>query len=269
MDRRTGSWVQNTNADPRQGYHLHKILHSEIGLAPEEDVYGRLYFFLLSMLKQLHKTIRRHSVRFMVFGSDTMNLPKQLAAHLDPIQRFDRIEASIITDEWSDLNDTFLVFSTLLKHTYENPHATFLTLFTTAIDAAEKELKEKGAKPASNAPYLSSFSESLKISKSRAKVDEAKLRTLQKMAIDKEAMLKEYMRMKDLQGKASRVGLKWKRNNTIVNRWPVGRVHSVVDSGILLRSGTLGRETYIEWARGEDEKGEQPGSNGSGKDRST
>ena len=59
------------------------------------------------------------------------------------------------------------------------------------------------------------------------------------------------MDMIDATGVIERTGMDKKAKDTMITKWPVGRVGGKLDFYPLLRSGSSGGERYVEWVRKE------------------
>lgn len=77
------------SADPQNGWEMKTVLTANYGPAPN-DVYGKLYHFLVDLFKQFHGQLRNRSLSFQLHRQDA----REIAAHL-PGMKFARIDVCL------------------------------------------------------------------------------------------------------------------------------------------------------------------------------
>lgn len=76
------------SADPLDGWNPNEILSIDIAPATN-DVYGKLFCYLTSLLTSFHRRLASHGAKFQLVNVNATDLPDQLGA-----LRFARIEVS-------------------------------------------------------------------------------------------------------------------------------------------------------------------------------
>ncbi|KAI8397342.1 hypothetical protein FOFC_20614 [Fusarium oxysporum] len=99
------TWPIHDNANPLNGWSANEVETTPSGLVTS-NIYGKLFYYVRSMLKAFMKRITNLVMTFQLFQLDASDL----AAHLGN-ETFDLIEPPSI-----------------------NPHATLITLFTNVVD---------------------------------------------------------------------------------------------------------------------------------------
>jgi hypothetical protein len=126
------------DADPLQGwmyedraYETEPVCHSNF-LTERNDVYGEIFFYVRKVLMQFCKRLQTGKVSFQALNVDAKTLD---VSSTNERIRFDRIETSNIADQnYIGYTAAIKTFVPLLKDKLENPHATLLLFFTTAVN---------------------------------------------------------------------------------------------------------------------------------------
>ncbi|KAF5541431.1 hypothetical protein FMEXI_7944 [Fusarium mexicanum] len=123
-----GSWPMEYSGEPLDGWSAKDVEMTQHGPATS-DIYGRLFTYLRSVLKDFMSQIANKKISFQLFHLDAPNL-------LDHLKKgsFDRIEVSNLSDKaYRGVNVTVAVMAPLLRSSAFNPHATLITRFMGAI----------------------------------------------------------------------------------------------------------------------------------------
>ncbi|KAF5577993.1 hypothetical protein FPCIR_11794 [Fusarium pseudocircinatum] len=122
------SWPMEYSCEPLDGWFAKDVEMTQHGPATS-DIYGKLFTYLRSVLKDFMSRIANKNISFQLFHLDALSL-------LDHLKKgsFDRIEASNISDKvYLGVNVTVAVMAPLLRSSTANPHATLITRFVDAI----------------------------------------------------------------------------------------------------------------------------------------
>ncbi|KAK2469559.1 hypothetical protein H9L39_18830, partial [Fusarium oxysporum f. sp. albedinis] len=123
------TWPIHDNANPLNGWSANEVETTPSGLVTS-NIYGKLFYYVRSMLKAFMKRITYLVMTFQLFQLDASDL----AAHLGN-ETFDLIEVSNISDSgYLGIHRTIGLMSSLLQPPSINPHATLITLFTNVVD---------------------------------------------------------------------------------------------------------------------------------------
>ncbi|RXW13619.1 hypothetical protein EST38_g12235 [Candolleomyces aberdarensis] len=100
-----GKWLQTDYADPLSGWNTEEVIQSgKAHGAQAEDIYGCLYFFVLTHLRTLAQRIRKLPISFKLFSVEACALSKEIKKDtftemgITSNTTFDRIEVSNILD---------------------------------------------------------------------------------------------------------------------------------------------------------------------------
>ncbi|KAF5658279.1 SET MYND domain-containing protein [Fusarium denticulatum] len=122
------SWPMEYSCEPLDGWSAKDVEMTQHGPATS-DIYGRLFTYLLSVLKDFMSHIANKNISFQLLHLNAPNL-------LDHLKKgsFDRIEVSNISDKaYLGVNVTVAVMVPLLRSSTVNPRATLITRFMGAI----------------------------------------------------------------------------------------------------------------------------------------
>ncbi|KAF2281297.1 uncharacterized protein EI97DRAFT_25631 [Westerdykella ornata] len=135
--QKPGVWPMKDDADPLRGWlHTDYLPYAPIAKA---DVYGSLFFFLGDLLLKFCKRVRNTRLSFQLYNVDVRELPSYLRQ--DGRKAFDRIEVDNICDRgYIGPSTTVSLFALLLQPKPQNPHATLILLFQTAVRETERAL---------------------------------------------------------------------------------------------------------------------------------
>ncbi|KAF4500706.1 hypothetical protein FAGAP_3069 [Fusarium agapanthi] len=123
-----GTWPMQDSADPVEGWSLGEVEKTPIGLATS-DVYGKLFYYIRSMIKRFLDRVCKSTVAFQLLQVDAVELDDELEGS------FDRIEVSNVSDSgYPGIRLTFALMAPLLREPSINPHATLITLFMNMVD---------------------------------------------------------------------------------------------------------------------------------------
>jgi hypothetical protein len=115
-------WVLNQESNPLNGWPRKKVLASNPYNVPENDLYGRLYFYIVDRMKAFVKLVQSKRIFFKVTSENAVDLMKQMSGKA----KFDRIDVSNISDSnYVGLNAILALSRPLMKEA--NPHATLIT----------------------------------------------------------------------------------------------------------------------------------------------
>ncbi|TGJ88361.1 hypothetical protein E0Z10_g481 [Xylaria hypoxylon] len=122
-------WPLKRDADPLRGWDLGTINENNDTNGADNDIYGKMFYYVRDLFKRFILKLRTANVTFHVLPYNGYDL-----AHGTEL-RFDRIETAALADE--DLVGVRTVVDTLsplLKAPWINPHATMITLHPTVFD---------------------------------------------------------------------------------------------------------------------------------------
>ena len=137
---RNGRWTIRDGEDPSDGWNLPRILEYPIPI--QNDLYGKLYFYLKGYLRHFHRQLRMdRQHKFQLLNVDAVTL--RTNSHIMATS-FARIETANIADTvYCRLDQTLEHLSPLLQKPSENRHATMLTLFMNAVGEQRQSMPEQ------------------------------------------------------------------------------------------------------------------------------
>ncbi|KAI5457761.1 hypothetical protein BGZ63DRAFT_433269 [Mariannaea sp. PMI_226] len=114
------------SAEPLGEWPMEQLLDYPSGQA-QNDVYGKMFYFVRDMFLAFQKRVKQSSMEIRVTATVANKLNKHFSSgDAQTALRFDRIEFG---KYWDQLPFLALVMMTdLLRHKHENPHATLLTM---------------------------------------------------------------------------------------------------------------------------------------------
>ena len=260
FDADTGEWLQKDSSDPVDGWPVEAVKSSGMNHGiPEEDRYGRLYFYVRDKLETFCRRIasaKKH--RFHLYCVSAADLPVYLDRNIEKL-KFDRVEVANIAEmTYLGLEKTLQTCGSLLKTPAMNPHATLIVLFMNAIHYAEQDLGQdyvrKSLKSAVEKtmkflpPSLSSVS-------NKTGAEAMRMIAAKDIFRDTDHLFGRYMKMENFDKVTKEAGLRMKTANTVIDAWPLRLRKGYGEPGAqeafdrLIESGSAGNERYVEWAR--------------------
>ncbi|KAI0437529.1 hypothetical protein F4803DRAFT_565994 [Xylaria telfairii] len=256
-------WPMMDSADPTNGWSLKTFLAIKAGPA-KQDVYGQLHHYLKRMFADFHHHLRSKRVSFELHHIDARNLGKTLTG-----RKFDRIEVSNICDAgYLGIRATLTTFGPLLSNPSTNAHATLITMFLNAVPESKNMFemmdpvaaltdKESDTRTIMRyigsdvAPERGTFAQMA----TRVQTSAIKLADALSLVGDMDKYFDLYMHNLNFANAASTTGLTMKTKHTIVAPWPLraksDNPHPSQkerdDFKLLLGSGHIGHERYVEW----------------------
>ncbi|KAI1309786.1 hypothetical protein F5Y03DRAFT_382905 [Xylaria venustula] len=122
-------WPLRRDADPLRGWDLATINENNGTDGADNDIYGKMFYYVRDMFKRFILKLRTVNVTFRVLPYSGIDLTEETKLE------FDRIETAALADE--DLVGVRTVVNTLsplLKPPSTNPHATMITLHPAIFD---------------------------------------------------------------------------------------------------------------------------------------
>ncbi|KAI0976628.1 hypothetical protein F4678DRAFT_468818 [Xylaria arbuscula] len=122
-------WPLKRDADPLRGWDLAMINKNDGTGAADNDIYGKMFYYVRDLFKRFILKLRTINVTFRVFPYSGFDLAEETKLE------FDRIDTATLADE--DLVGVRTVVNTLsplLKPPSTNPHATMITLHPAVFD---------------------------------------------------------------------------------------------------------------------------------------
>jgi hypothetical protein len=121
-------WPLHDMANPLDGWDLQEVMAVNNGPAVN-DIFGKLHHYVKDKLSQFLGRLATQDFAFHFSHIEASELPKLLGD-----QRFDRIETSNIAgSKLMGIRPVVSSLGPLLRPRKENPHATLITTFTSAI----------------------------------------------------------------------------------------------------------------------------------------
>ncbi|RAK79057.1 uncharacterized protein BO72DRAFT_476153 [Aspergillus fijiensis CBS 313.89] len=246
-----GVWPLMARANPLSGWSLRDVLETRSGPATA-DVYGKLF-------RYLHKTLARFVER-LSSTKIAFQFHQTTAAHLvEGLDKgsFDRIELSNLADNnHMGAYHTLSTMIPLLRPPQQNPHATLITLFTTAISSVttlDEGLTSMFADPQTQ-ELLRRYSPE---TERWSVFDAASLRKASALQLfaPVDRLFDRYLRTFAVLDAASRVGARIKEPHSIVAKWPYrmrlrpDQEGALQELRLCLREIRSSRERYVEWKR--------------------
>ncbi|KAH9206685.1 hypothetical protein DL95DRAFT_486583 [Leptodontidium sp. 2 PMI_412] len=248
----TDFWPMMDSADPLEGWTIKDVVR----LAPlaKNYIYGSLFNYLREILLQFCNQVSRLKVHFHLFQVDALDLPGIMRQRGMGRSYFDRIEVSNIGDRgYTGPQTTIGTFGPLVKDKIHNPHATLLALFLNAVHEEFGELDSlKAIKSESDhlRRYLP-LNPTMLQSGGEFKADSLRFNDARIMVRDFDALFHWFMHECQFPEISRAAGLAAKTTNTIIEPWPMrlNKGATQAEFDILLASGHMGSERYVEWER--------------------
>ncbi|KAH9842165.1 hypothetical protein Tdes44962_MAKER01543 [Teratosphaeria destructans] len=265
---RNREWPLMDSADPMSGWSLREVLKTGQGAATN-DTYGKLYHYVKAELTGFCQRLASSPVTFELFNTQT----EFLCEHVSKGE-FARVEVANISDaDYLGMPGTALFLGPLLQSRNDNPNATLITLFMNfeADMSLMDQIKSMVGDYATLVKYLPQDApsrnrydaKSVKRSSASALVrshdwffersaNMPMFQSMHRLTSDR------YLHLYGLREVIVLLGLHMKKNNTIVEEWPMGlKSHpdapgAKEDFDLLLASGHTGCERYVESARIEE-----------------
>ncbi|KAK5168393.1 uncharacterized protein LTR77_006963 [Saxophila tyrrhenica] len=248
------SWPMIASDNPVDGWLLSDVLQGNSGSA-RNDFQGMLYHLIRNQLTLFHPRLRHHACHFQLYSIDDA---AELSEPIKPLFSFDRIEVANMSGVRKlGPDQTVHLMTPLLRAPQENPHATLITLFLTAVTETYKmtakatgdkdELRRMFAydgKPPSTPTF---------------RFDARLLALLNAVGIvrDGDEYFNRYMELLDFEEIEEQCGVAMKEPHTIIEKWPLriklrpGQTGAKEEFERLLASGQMGMQRYVEWQRTE------------------
>ncbi|KAF7905570.1 uncharacterized protein EAF01_006091 [Botrytis porri] len=243
----TDFWPMMDSADPLQGWPFEA--HYSKLLSARDDIYGSLYFYLQDQLQGFCKRIENLKIRFQLFELDAVDLPGILKERGIAKDYFDRIEVSNIGDRgYIGPRKLLMTFAPYLKRKSQNPHATLLALFLNAVHESRTE-KDYIYSMATDSAKLRRYMPIERDMLQPYNADFLRCNDARSLFQDLDRPFDRFMKDCSLYEISKVEGLRIKTKNTLVEKWPLklrnGAKQEEFD--MLLASGHLGSERYVEW----------------------
>ena len=248
--------MQKDSADPSAGWRLETVLGSSAKYgAPDEDLFGLLYFHIREKLLVFCDKTRTTNIPFHLYSTDAAMLPSIIGKNLE----FDRVEvANIVDGGYLGLEKTLETCGSLLKPLDTNPHAVLVALFMNAVVETEMRLGQPYIKQqmASTVPKVLQFV-------SKPEVADPSHPTFTRMMFakdifrDHDFLFQEYMKWVDFDRAGGKNKMKMRERNTVMDAWPYRFTKKHGEPGaqkafdLLETSWSEGHERYVEWVRSE------------------
>ncbi|KAI0545918.1 hypothetical protein F4679DRAFT_575864 [Xylaria curta] len=254
----SNEWPMMDAADPTDGWSIKTLLATKAGPA-KKDVYGQLYHHLKRLFADFHRCLHSKPVSFELHHTDAQVLDKTLAD-----RKFDRIEVSNICDTgYLGIDTTLKTFGPLLRGLSANPHATLITTFLNAVPEAKmicQMLNPSAADTVLNSninTVLKYMGSDLTASTGTLVEKSTKILCAVDLVGDMDQYFNLYMQQHAFAYAAISAGVTLKKKHTIIPPWPL-RVNGgsnptekdKEDFKLLLGSGHVGHERYVEWKVG-------------------
>ncbi|KAI1210653.1 uncharacterized protein F4807DRAFT_459493 [Annulohypoxylon truncatum] len=249
----THSWPLNDQADPQRGWPI-----GEVKLTPwqaSEDLYGRLYSYIRSVLCAFVQKVATVEVHFELSDNDIKELRP---FHLE---RYDRIEASNVSDMcWLGTQETLRSLSPLLKSPDVNPHATLITAYLNAVMEMVKWDDDQEPKKISKYmptiyEYLERRTQLARFLKNPQGAELYRIWDARVLVLNAAEFFHRYTIVQGFPRIAERLGVAMKEQNTIGDPWPIalkirrGQPGAQEEFDEILASPYSGVERYVEWKR--------------------
>ncbi|KAF5534428.1 hypothetical protein FPHYL_13431 [Fusarium phyllophilum] len=249
------SWPMEYSCEPLHGWPAKDVEMTQHGPATS-DIYGRLFSYLCSVLKDFMSRMANKRISFQLLHLNANDL-------LDHLRKgsFDRIEVSSISDKfYLGVNMTVAMMAPLLRSSTVNPHATLVTRFMEAIQENMTSDDRVGPRPGSDKhnemvtllenylpePVLPNTTWDAIIVKYVYATD--LVRTYDHI-FDKIARKLEFDKFPEFM----KVGIK--DQHTIIEKWPFrlklkpGQEGAQEEFDRMMGPGVTGKEFYLEWKR--------------------
>ena len=238
------------------GYDWREVNVYGKGYVPIHDINGRQFCYVLNMLQEFCTKLHELPLSFVLYEGDASTFSSKISQVSQVERSFDRIEVSNVADLcFLGLEKTLESFGPLLKRPAVNPHATLITLLMTAVLQARHHRGRPWAEqqlPAQWGQLLSWFPFPVDTI-SRDHPQYIQYDWARDLIWDCEEMFGFYWtQMINAQVDAARTGMRERKENKIIDKWPVGKRADPKTRLLgLLASGRAGYERYVEWNRKE------------------
>ena len=256
FDLDTGDWLQKDSSNVIDGYDLGPLLGYAQGYVPKEDINGRQFCFILDMLRRFCTKMHESPLRFVLYEGDAEALSSTTSQTVETERYFDRIEVSNIADmPYVGLAGVLGKLGPLLKGPSENRHATLITLFMNATHQVEQHRGEKW-QVGQVGRAMNKMMDILPLNPNMMRVNhpETIKRVFAKDLVgDNDEMFAYYWtQMIPADWIAAQCGMCERKKNKVIAKWPVCQLPDPKERFLLLlKSGHVGRERYVEWTRKE------------------
>ncbi|MCJ1441247.1 MAG: hypothetical protein MMC23_001733 [Stictis urceolatum] len=132
------SWPMDENAEALNGWSPAEV-HSQKILA-SNNLYGKLYAHLVNSIQRFCIGLSKRKTSFLMYQVDAVDLWQVVP---EPEGYFDRVEVSNLVDSaYLGTEQTLKILEKLLKPSSQNPHATLIALYKTAVRALGMDKKD-------------------------------------------------------------------------------------------------------------------------------
>lgn len=228
-----------------------------MGRVPIHDINGRQFCYVLNMLQGFCTKLHELPLSFILYEGEASIFSSKVSQVSQVERYFDRIEVSNVADLcFLGLEKTLRSFGPLLKHPAVNPHATLITMFMTAVLQARYHRGRPWAEQQFSAQWEQIISwMPLPVGTFLPKDHPQYIQRdwARELIWDYEEMFGFYWtQMINAQADAARTGMRERKENKIIDKWPVGkRADPQTKLWTLLGSARTGYERYVEWTRNE------------------
>ncbi|KAF4958968.1 hypothetical protein FGADI_2047 [Fusarium gaditjirri] len=246
-----GTWPMQDSADPVEGWLLGEVEKTPIGLAIS-DVYGKLFYYIRSMIKKLLDRVCKSTVAFQLLQVDAAMLDEHLEGS------FDRIEVSNISDGgYLGIRLTVALMAPLLREPSINPHATLITLFMSMVDdnwTMMDEFAELSPRNLSNRRSVHCLPRSHPLM-GPADPTMIKITYGASHLREYDDIFERVANDLELPSFPDWAGAMMKEKHTIIEKWPhrlklrPGQPGGKEEFDLLMEGGSSGKELYLEWMR--------------------
>ncbi|PQE06221.1 MYND finger family protein [Rutstroemia sp. NJR-2017a BBW] len=248
-------WPMMDSADPIEGWSVKEF--TSVRRIARDDINGSLYYYLKGLIHSFCHCVKRLDIRFQLFELNAVDLPHTMAMRGISNHYFDRIETDLT--KVSNIGDRgylgpenlLKTFSPLLKRKSQNPHATILGLFLNAAReclTTEDELLFMPGEAQQLLKYMPTSRDSL-TNRTHGNADTVKFANALGFFRDYDMLFERFMEECSLEQVSEAAGLRIKKDNTLVGKWPLRLVpgSSQKDFDDILASNHTGSERYVEW----------------------
>ncbi|KAK8038412.1 hypothetical protein PG994_015179, partial [Apiospora phragmitis] len=240
-----GTWPMKDSADPLEGWPVADVRRSSG--AAENDIYVKLYYYVLDLLTSVHRLLGKLKISFELFNTDAQELTK----YCKDVQ-FDRIETANIADGgYLGPARTVCLLGNLLRPPWCNPHATLITLFMNAISEVTTAADEQ-AEAAKELRLAMKYLHPTPIP-SMYDADMLRVAANKESLRDFDKYFDRYIHKNRFQEFCDFMQMEMKSQNTIIDKWPLrlkkryGQPGALEEFKELMGSGSVGSARYVEW----------------------
>ncbi|PYI28678.1 hypothetical protein BP00DRAFT_480748 [Aspergillus indologenus CBS 114.80] len=246
-----GIWPLMVRANPLRGWSLKDVLETPSGPATA-DLYGKLFCYLRKTLTLFVERLSSTRIAFQFHHTTASYLVEGLDEG-----SFDRIELSNLADNnYMGAYHTLSTMVPVLRTPQQNPHATLITLFASAI--SDVATLEEGISlmfaDSETKQLLDRYSPG---TGPRSPFDAASLKEASALQLfaPVDRLFDRYLKTFAVMDVASRVGAMIKEPHSIVAKWPYrmrlrpDQEGALQELELCLREIRSSRERYVEWKR--------------------